>query len=196
MSRMQAGGDVRGMLELNKRANRMVGTALFPLLAAAFVFAEELIGIVYTAAYLEAAPVMRVYIVGMAAMVIEIGSIVLLLRQGPFALKTTGAALAVAVVVSWSAAQAFGLAGAAAGSVLGVYMDRTFMLRRVSHLTGVAVRRLQDWRSLGWALGSAILSGALAWALTPDTTPFLRLVTGSAILGAAYFAMNWRRILR
>ena len=196
MSRMEAAGDVHGMLELNRRANVMVGTALLPLLAVAFVFAEDIVTIIYTASYLEAAPVMRVYIVGMAAMVIEIGSIVLLLRQGPFALKMTGAALVVSVVVSWSAAQAFGLAGAAAGSVLGVYMDRTFMLRRVSHLTGVAVRHLQDWRGLGWVLGTAIVSGGLAWSLTPDTTPFLRLVSGSAILGAAYFALNWRRILR
>ena len=66
MSRMQAAGDVRGMLELNSRANVMVGTLLYPLLAFAFAFADELVTLVYTAAYLEAAPVMRVYIVGMA----------------------------------------------------------------------------------------------------------------------------------
>jgi O-antigen/teichoic acid export membrane protein len=196
MSRMEAAGDVRGMLELNRRANVMVATALLPLLAVAFVFAEDIVTLVYTAAYVEAAPVMRVYIVGMAAMVVEIGSVVLLLRQGPFAMKMTAAALVVSVAVSWSAAQAFGLAGAAAGSVLGVYMDRTLMLRRVSKLTGIAVRRLQDWRGLGWTLAAAILAGGLAWLAAPEGNPFLRLLAGTAILGAAYLAMNGRRILR
>ena len=64
MSRLQAAGDVRGMLELNSRGNVLVGTLLYPVLAFAFAFAEELVTLVYTAAYLEAAPVMRVYIAG------------------------------------------------------------------------------------------------------------------------------------
>ena len=67
MSRLQAAGDVRGMMKMNSRANVMVGTLLYPLLAFAFVFAEEIVTLVYTAAYVEAAPVMRVYIVGMVA---------------------------------------------------------------------------------------------------------------------------------
>jgi O-antigen/teichoic acid export membrane protein len=200
MSRMEAAGDVRGMLELNSRANLMVGSALLPLLAVAFVFAEEIVTIVYTASYVQAAPVMRVYIVGMAAMVIEIGSIVLLLRQGPFALRMTAAALVVSVAASWSAAQAFGLAGAAAGSVVGVYMDRTLMLRRVSRLTGIAVRQLQHWRALGWALATASVAAGLSWVavaqLLSHQGPFLRLIAGTAVLGAAYGAMNLRRFLR
>ena len=97
MSRMHAAGDVRAMMTMNSRANVMVGTVLYPLLALAFVFAEEIVTLVYTAAYLEAAAVMRVYIAGMLAMVVEVGSIVLLLRQGPFALRITALALAVSV---------------------------------------------------------------------------------------------------
>jgi O-antigen/teichoic acid export membrane protein len=196
MSRMEAAGDVRGVIGLNSRANVMVGLALFPFLAAAFVFAEDIISIVYTAAYLEAAPVMRVYIAGMAAMVIEIGSMVLLLRQGPFALRVTAAALAVAVMASFAGAYLFGLAGAAAGSVVGVYMDRTLMLRRVAQLTNTPLARLQDWRGLAWTAASAVIAAALAWKLTPHGSHLVRLVEGSAILGAVYVLMNWRRILR
>jgi O-antigen/teichoic acid export membrane protein len=196
MSRMEAAGDVRGVIGLNSRANVMVGLALFPFLAAAFVFAEDIISIVYTAAYLEAAPVMRVYIAGMAAMVIEIGSMVLLLRQGPFALRVTAAALAVAVLASFAGAYLFGLPGAAAGSVVGVYMDRTLMLRRVAQLTGTPLARLQDWRGLAWTAASAVIAAALAWKLTPHTSHLIRLVEGSAILGTVYVLMNWRRILK
>ena len=196
MSRMEAAGDVRGMMEMNSRANVMVGTFLYPLLALAFVFGDELIEIVYTPAYAEAAPVMRLYIAGMVAMVVEIGSVILLLRQGPFALKVTLTLLALSVAVSWSAAQHFGLAGAAAGSVLAIYVDRAIMLRRVARKTGIALSRLQDWGALAWALSTAAIAGALAWVVVPETNPYVQLVAGTAVLAAAYAAMNWRRLGR
>jgi O-antigen/teichoic acid export membrane protein len=62
MSRLQAAGDARGMLELNSRANVMFGTLLYPILAFAFVFAEDIVTEIYTSTYVEAAPVMRLYI--------------------------------------------------------------------------------------------------------------------------------------
>jgi O-antigen/teichoic acid export membrane protein len=189
MSRMQAAGDVRGMMEMNSRGNVMVGRLLYPLLAFAFAFAEDLVTLVYTAAYIEAAPVIRLYIVGMVAMVIEIGSIVLLLQQGPFALRVTAGVLLVSVTLSWSAAQFFGLTGAAAGSVLAIYLDRALMVRRVSRHTGIGLRRLQDWRSLARALACAGLSGLLAWAfvegLIAEAPPLARLAAGAVVLAAA-----------
>jgi O-antigen/teichoic acid export membrane protein len=200
MSRLEAAGDVRGMLALNARANLMVGTLLYPMLAFAFAFAEDIVTVIYTAAYVEAGPVMRVYIVGMAAMVVEVGSVVLLLRQGPFSLKVNMVALAVSVAVSWSAGHAIGLVGAACGSVLAVYLDRAIMLRRVSQHTGVPVRALQEWRGLAWALATAALSAAAAWAVVhealADAGPLPRLAAGGALLAIAYGAANFRRLGR
>jgi O-antigen/teichoic acid export membrane protein len=196
MSRMEAAGDVGGMMEMNRRANALVGLALFPILAAAFAFADEAVTIVYTASYLEAAPVMRLYVVGMAVMVIEVGSVILLLQQGPFAVKVYAAALAVSVAASVAAASVFGLTGAAAGSVLAIFLDRAATLRRVSRLTGIAFAQLQDWRGLAWSLGTASLAGALAWAVAPQGHALLRVVIGTAVLAAAYAAMNYRKFLR
>jgi O-antigen/teichoic acid export membrane protein len=197
MSRLHAAGDVRGMMEMNRRGNVMVAMLLYPLLGLAFAFTEELIGIVYTAAYLEGAAVMRVYVAGMAAMVVEIGSITLLLRQGSFALRVTAGALLLSVAVSWTAAQHLGLAGAAAGSVLAIYLDRALMLRHVSRHTGIALRELQDWRALGWALLAAALSAGLAWAVVryflPEAGALARLAAGAAVLAAAYGLLNLRR---
>jgi len=198
MSRMEAAGDVRGMMAMNSRANVMVGTLLYPLLALAFVFAEDLVTVVYTSAYVEAAPVMRVYIVGMLAMVVEVGSIVLLLRQGPFALRITALALAVSIPLSWSAAQYAGLAGAAAGSVAAIYLDRALLLRRVSRHTGIALRELQDWRALARTAALAAGCGLLAWIVVRhflgDAAPLMRLAAGATVLALAYaFAQFGRR---
>jgi O-antigen/teichoic acid export membrane protein len=140
---------------------------------------------------------MRVYVAGMLAMVVEIGSIVLLLRQGAFALKVSLLMLALSVAVSLAAAQQFGLAGAAAGSVLAIYLDRILMLRRISRLTGLSLRRMQDWRSLVRALACAALSGAAAWLFIQKAMPaggaFARAAIGGAVLLVAYAVLNLRR---
>jgi O-antigen/teichoic acid export membrane protein len=190
---------VHGMMEMNSRANVIVGTLLFPLLAFAFVFAGEIVTVVYTAAYVEAVPAMRIYVVGMLAMVVEIGSIVLLLRQGAFALKVSALMLLLSVAVSLAAAQHFGLAGAAAGSVLAIYFDRVLMLRRISRLTGLSLRRMQDWRSLVRALVCAVLAGGAAWIfvekIIPSSGAFAQAAIGGAVLLVAYAALNLRRKL-
>src|SRR6185436_16920395 len=159
MSRLQAAADVRGMLDMNSRGNVLVGKLLYPALAFVFAFAPELVTLVYTASYADAAPVMRVYAFGMVASAVEMGSLVMLLRQGPYALGVTACTLAVSVAVSWVAAHFFGLTGAAAGSVLALYLDRVLILRRVAGQTGIAFGKLQDWRTLALQLALAAFSG-------------------------------------
>ena len=186
MSRLHAAGNVRGLLEMNSRGNVMVGKLLYPALAYLFVFAPELVSMVYTASYSQAAPVMRVYILGMLASVIEMGSLVMLFRQGNYVLGVTAFTLAVSVAVSWSAAHVFGLPGAAAGSVLALYLDRVLVLRRVGRLTGIALAQLQDWRTLAVQLALAVVSGAAAWVLADGIFSghgvLARLALGAAVV--------------
>lgn len=193
MSKLQAAGDLRGMLELNSRANAMVGALVCPLAAYAFVFAEEVVTTIYTASYVAAAPVMRVYIVGLLPLVVELASITLLLRQGPFVVGVNAVALVFAVPASWFAAQHFGLAGAAAGSVIAIYLDRFATLRHISRLSGVPMRRLQDWRTLGRLLVYAVICAALAeWLVEhyfAGSGPLVKLLFGGAVLGVAYTAL-------
>ena len=195
MSRLEAGGDVAGMMQLNSRGNVLVGAVLYPLLAFVFAFAEEIVTLVYTAAYVEAAPAMRVYLVGTAVMVLELGSVLFLLRQGKVALAVNAAALAVSVVVSWAAASWIGLAGAAAGSVAAICLDRTLMLRRIAAQVAIPVRKLQDWRGLALALGYAVASAALIRAtieLAGVETPLARVALGACGLAVAYIPILWR----
>lgn len=200
MSRLQAAGDLQGMMEMNRRGNVIVGTLLYPMLALGFAFAPEIITIVYTKAYLEAAPVMRVYIIGMAAMVIEMGSVTLLLREGSFALRTNIVALAFSAAVSLAGALHFGLPGAALGSVLAVYLDRSIMLRRVAKRVGVPFSRVQDWRALALSLAAAAVSAAAAWFLVHrflgEAPPLARVAAGAALLATVYGLLNLPRGLR
>ncbi len=200
MSRLQAAGNVRGMLEMNSRGNVMVGRLLYPGLAFVFVFAPELVTMVYTASYSEAAPVMRVYIIGMLASVVEMGSLVMLLRQGTYVLGVTAVTLAVSIAVSWIAAHFFGLPGAAAGSVLALYLDRLLVLRRVARQTGIALRQLQDWRTLATQLAFAAVSGLVAWfiaeRLAGGAAAPMRVAAGGAVFALGYAALYLRRSAR
>jgi len=193
LSRLQAAGDVRGMLDLKSRANVMVGVLVYPLLAFAFVFAEEIVTVVYTASYVDAAPVMRVFTVGLAALVVEFTSVVQLQRQGAFMMRMSLVALILSVALSWLSAHAFGLAGAAAGSVTAIYYDLIATLRQVSLRTGVPMRRLQDWRSLGLLMLFAALAAGLACGVTDlyfaASRPLVRLIVGGALLATAYATM-------
>jgi O-antigen/teichoic acid export membrane protein len=199
MSRLEAAGDMPAAMEMNARANEMVGWALYPFLAFAFVFAEDLVSLVYTAAYVDAAPVMRVYIAGMLVLVVELSSLLQLLRQGVFNAVLNAAMLGVSVAVSWSAGAQLGLAGAAAGSVLALFVDRTLTLRRIARLTGVPARRQQRWSHLAKLLASSAAAAALAWAAAHffmgEEKALFRLLAGALIIGGVYAAATWRRYI-
>jgi O-antigen/teichoic acid export membrane protein len=188
MSRMQSGGDMAGVLALNCRANCMVALMVYPLLAFAFVFAEDVIGLVYTKTYLDAAPVLRIYALGLFAFVVEVVSILFVLKQGSFAARVNAMVLAIALPLSYLGAREIGLIGAALGSVTALYVERIVSLSRIARLTDTPLRRLQDWGTLAGLAGAAILSAGLAglalhWA---EWGSFARLVAGGAILAAIY----------
>jgi peptidoglycan biosynthesis protein MviN/MurJ (putative lipid II flippase) len=176
------------MLALNSRANCMVALLVYPMLAFAFVFAEQVVTLVYTRTYVDAVPVMRLYIVGLVAFVVELVSTLFVLRQGAFAARVNALVLAIALPLSLLGAWQFGLAGAAMGSVAALYAERLLTLQRISRLTGTPLARLQDWKTLGGlalasALAAAGASVALHWS---DWSTLTTLLAGGAIMAAAY----------
>lgn len=190
MSRLQSVGDMAGMTQLNSRANVVVATLVFPMLALAFTFAEEVVTLIYTGAYVDAAPVMRVYISGLVPFVVELSGLMLLLREGAFALRLNSGLLLLSLGGSALGALYFGLAGAAMGSTLAVYLDRAASLRRISRRTGIALSRLQDWSSLLRLLLNAVLAAALSRVMVDligaHASSLVRLIFGGMILGLIY----------
>lgn len=193
MSRLHANGNLTGMIELNNRANVMVATLAYPLLAFAFAFAEEIVGLIYTQAYVGAAPVMRVYIVGLLIFVVELSSVIMLMKEGFFALRLNIVVLVASVGLSLLGALQWGMAGAAVGSTLAIYADRAATLRRIATRTGIPVGALQDWRALAWLLMIAGLAGGTSWLVvsgrTPLTNPVERMMSGAFILTTVYGAL-------
>jgi O-antigen/teichoic acid export membrane protein len=188
MSRLQSTGDVKGMLGLNNRANAMVALLAYPLLAFAFVFAESLISLVYTRAYLDAVPVLRIYSVGLVAFVVELTSILFVLKQGPFAARVNALVLLYSVPLSYFCAVRWGLQGAAMGSVAAIYGERLLSLSRIARLTGTSVARLQNWSTLAGILAAAAISAAAAGAVMArfELPPLARLLAGGLVMAVLY----------
>ena len=201
MSRVHSSGDLKTMLALNSRANAMVALMVYPLLAFAFVFAEPLISLIYTPAYVEAVPVLRIYIVGLTAMTVELVSLLFLLKEGGFAARVNALVLALALSTSYLGAVSWGLPGAAIGSVLALYAERALSLARISSRTEIRIAELQDWSTLAGILGAAALSAALAALVLRYThlKPFFTLAAGGTVLAVTYpaalFLTGQRRCL-
>jgi O-antigen/teichoic acid export membrane protein len=201
MSRMHSSGDVRAMLGLNSRANSMVALLVFPLLAFAFVFAVPLITLVYTEHYLDAVPVLRIYVFGLMILVVEIQSVLFLMKQGPFAAMVNGLVLALALPLSYLGALTWGLPGAAIGSVVALYSERILSLTRLARLSDTPLLKLQDWPTLAGILAAAALSASIAgFALhQANLHPFAHLAAGGVLMGlvypAALFLTGQRRCL-
>jgi O-antigen/teichoic acid export membrane protein len=185
---MQAAGDHAGMLGLNSRANCMVAIMVYPMLAFAFVFAEEVVALVYTRTYLEGAAVMRVYIVGLFVFVVELVSLLFVLGQGAFAARVNGMVLVIALPLSFWGGMRVGLAGAAMGSVTALYVERLLSLQRVSKLTNTPLSKLQDWKTLGGLALASGLAAAVAGVLLrwSEWSTLATLLAGGAIMAVAY----------
>ena len=188
MSRLESAGEVGAMLRLNNRANIMVALLVYPMLAFAFVFAEQVITLVYTSAYLDAAPVLRLYTVGLLASVVELVSILFVLRQGGFAAGVNAIVLCIALPMSWFGATHWGLIGAAIGSVTALYAERIISLHRISRLAKIPLRQLQDWGALLGILAAAALSGAVAGHALhgSEWPPLATLAVGGLVFAAVY----------
>ena len=193
MGRSEASGNLGAMIDLNSRANVLVAALVCPLFALLFAFAEDIVAVVYTRAYIDAAPVMRIYVLGFAALIVELSSLTLLLREGRFMLRLNLWMLVLCAALTAAGALQWGVIGAAWGSVAAQWIDRGATLWRIARVTALPWRRLQDWRGLGVALCNATLSGSLAWAVVEPglelASPGSRVLVGSLVLAASSAAL-------
>ncbi|HEY5899462.1 MAG TPA: oligosaccharide flippase family protein [Burkholderiales bacterium] len=197
MSRLEAAGDLKSMMEMNARANALVGLLLLPMLGFVFAFGEEIVSLIYTSAYVDAARVMRIYVLGMTALVIELSSVLQLTRQGMFSLVMNVIILAISMPLSLLGGATLGLAGAAAGSVTALYLDRVIVLRRIARISGIPIRQQQHWRALGRSLFWTVFATACAWVTVreflADSALIVRLLAGAAVLALIYAPANLRK---
>lgn len=159
MSRAQGRGDLQAMLVANQKGNLIVAVFMAPVLAVVAVYADVLISLVYTSDYIDAANVLRVFVLMWLLQIIDFNSLVVMMKEGGYLSKINAPLVLVSVAVSFGGASLFGLPGAALGGVVATYIERFFLARRLAVRLGVPFHRIQPW---GITAGISMISIAAA----------------------------------
>ncbi len=193
LSKLESASNQAGMLRLNQRANLASAFVLLPTLTLMAVLAVHIVTLVYTERYLLAADVMRINALALLGVAVEVSTLTIVLNQGRFLLAADAALLLVSLAASLAGAMMFGLPGAALGNGLTLALGNAFSFWRVAHVTGVPLRRLQQWGVLLRILLAAIGAGALAVLL--DRANLVHAILPEALLIAAVFSASYAALL-
>lgn len=134
-------------VEYNRRANLIVAATTFPLVVFIIIFAKEIVDILFGEKYVEAIPVLRVYITQLLV-TLEVGTLFSALAQGVFNFRYNLLVLIISAVLSFFLANLIGLPGAAVGSVAANFIALLIGLFRVSSVLKIPIRALQYWFDL------------------------------------------------
>lgn len=193
LSALESARDQAGMLRLNRRANLAAAFVLLPALALAAVLAEHIVALVYTAHYLAAAGVMRVNCLALLGVAVEVSTLTVVLNQGRFLLLADAVLLPVGIAASLAGATLWGLPGAALGNAVTLAAGNAFSFWRVARVTGVPLRRLQEWGALLRIAAAALGAGGAALLL--DGAGLARAPLPGALLAGAAFAACYAALL-
>jgi len=181
MSRLQLQGRTERLLELNNKGNIAVSFLLYPALAFLLVNADQVIEMLYTGSYADAANILRLYAFSMFIMAIEIGSILTVYKQGPYLMRTGILMIATTVVVAVSGAKMFGLVGVALGGFGAILVGAIRNYARVVHITGTPLRKIQHWNTIGVIVlaagGGSIGAQSIISSLTANQAAYIQLST-------------------
>jgi len=194
LSKLESGRDQAGMLHLNQRANLASAFVLLPVLALTAVLAVHIVSVVYTTQYLAAADVMRINCIALLGVAVEVSTLTVVLNQGRYLLACDALLLPASLAAGVLGATLWGLPGAALGNVLTLAAGNAFSFWRVARVTGVPVRRLQQWGTLLRILAASLLAGALCVLL--DRANLVQSLLPEALMLGAVFVLLYLAMLK
>jgi O-antigen/teichoic acid export membrane protein len=143
-----ARGNSAEAARLIANSNGVMALLLLPVVGAMFALAPELVEIVYTSRYRQAAPIMQVYLIGLMMNVFAVGHVLPALDKGRFAAFNSACCLVASVMFSVIGVIHWGLIGAAFGSVLTLAISELWSLRVVARTLGRRMHQMLDWSAL------------------------------------------------
>ncbi len=208
MSKAYAVGEYSEVIAQFKKVNFIMACFILPLLAVLYVTAEHIIRFLFTETYIEAAGVMRIYIVGFVVQCLESTAILRLCNAGKFSLKLNASLLPIAVLLDFAGARFAGIQGAALGSVITLYIGELINLKKSATAMGISFYQIIDWSSwlalllaamiTGWAglwLDNYLIMDSLMKGIVVGTSMLLIYSTLFAVTYGIYF-LNKKTISR
>ena len=187
-----AGLPPRAGLALFHEAVLQLSFAFFPLAGLLAVSAPTLIELLFSARYLDAAPVFRLAVLSVVLAALPLDGVMRARAQNRFMIALSGAKLAATAAFVLGGLAAAGPFGALAGWLLAEALARGAMLHRAARLFAVPLREVLPARALvvqAAATGAALPPAALVLHAVPGPL-LLRLSACGLAYAAAYLLLS------
>jgi O-antigen/teichoic acid export membrane protein len=194
LSRYHAEGEQAALLELSRNSSTHTALVLFPLLIWCFIFAADIIEVIFSAAYRDAAAVMRVFVLSYLTQTFEVNNLFKIVGDGRYGSYLLMGLLIPAIAISYWGGITFGLWGVALGALVVTYSGEPLKLLYVARQLALPVARIVDWSSWLILFIASLIAGFFAYQAIETLghsiqVPLLRSVLGAGVIAITYFMM-------
>jgi O-antigen/teichoic acid export membrane protein len=166
VKRLEQGDSAPSVWRLWNEATTKTALLLFPIAGVLFVFAYELMAVMFSPKYLDSAVVFRIYLALAVLRITQYGALLQAMGRTRLILYTSVAGLATNLALSWILVNAMGLAGPAWANVITTYLWALTYLVIICRLTGTAFSQVLPWKELATIAFFAVVAGFCAWPVT------------------------------
>jgi O-antigen/teichoic acid export membrane protein len=160
-----ADADLQGASQLLAKGYSAVALLLLPLLGLFFSTAHEVVELVYTRQYADAAPLMQIYLFGQVTGVFAAGHLLVAVDRGNLAMLIHGVCLALSISLSLVGVHWFGLGGAPLGSVICLVIGEWWALHTVARALRCRELNLMAVHTSGRMLVGVSIAAALVLSI-------------------------------
>jgi len=191
LSELHARKDHAELAALNRKATSSVAFLLLPAATALWVYADEVISLIYTPVYKEAAGVMRVYLVGVIPQMVESTVLLRVGGYGTFGLVLSLVMLPLTIAISYLGILQFGLPGGAIGSVVCAFLSHAAVIYWASKKLRISPFSLYDFRAMTLYLTLSALAAFIGDQLVVQLgfTAFARFLLGSFAMAVIFLCL-------
>lgn len=192
LSRFHAEGKREPLLELARKTNTHTALVLFPVLIWFFIFSGDIIEVIFSTVYRDAASVMRIFILSYLTQTFEVNNLFRIFGGGRYSIYLSLGLLVPAIAISYWSGVTFGLWGVALGALVVTYSGETLKLRYVARQLALPMGRIVDWSSWLILFVSSSIAGFFAYQTMEFLGhniqwPLLRSALGAGVIAITYF---------
>ena len=156
----------RELLRMWHSAIHKVAILFFPMTAFLFIFATDVVSILFSHRYTESGLFLRIYLLLLPLRITVYGSLLMAAGKSPLILKAATLGLVLNGAMSLLFVNLIGLPGAALAAVISEYAVCALMLRWCAGVLKVGFSEIFPWVALGRILAVSATAAAFIWLCT------------------------------
>jgi O-antigen/teichoic acid export membrane protein len=188
MGKARAEGRMDEARRILEDITRKLALVFFPLVSLLVVSAPWLISLLFTPAYLPAAPIFMIWSASILTSAFQVDGVLRVFARTRFIFFMHSVTLVLVLALIAPFIWMFGLPGAAAVSVIATVAAKSVGLWRIKRLMGTPLRSFLPWRALGATLLLSVAAGVPSWLVMAESGagPLVTLLLGGTVFMAAY----------